>query len=103
MQLGMTLGISTMAAAACGNTISDLCGIGSAWYVEMAASKLGASPPNLSPTQMEMMSSKVATNIGRAFGVVLGCIIGMFPLLFIDTTPSKSEEKDEEKNSPKSA
>ena len=41
MTLGMTLGISTMAAAALGNTISDLCGIGSAWYVETWATKLG--------------------------------------------------------------
>jgi hypothetical protein len=32
MTIGMTLGISTMAAAALGNTISDVAGIGSAWY-----------------------------------------------------------------------
>ena len=37
----MKLGISTMAAAALGNTISDLLGIGSAWYVESFADKLG--------------------------------------------------------------
>ena len=38
---GLKLGISTMAAAALGNTISDLLGIGSAWYVESFADKLG--------------------------------------------------------------
>jgi Transmembrane protein 65 len=32
LTIGMTLGISTMAAAALGNTISDVAGIGSAWY-----------------------------------------------------------------------
>ena len=37
----MKLGISTMAAAALGNTISDLLGTGSAWYVESLADKLG--------------------------------------------------------------
>ena len=37
----MKLGISTMAAAALGNTISDLLGTGSAWYVESFADKLG--------------------------------------------------------------
>jgi Transmembrane protein 65 len=31
----MTLGISTMAAAALGNTISDIAGIGSAWYAKI--------------------------------------------------------------------
>ena len=41
LSLGMKLGISTMAAAALGNTISDLVGIGSAWYVESFAHKLG--------------------------------------------------------------
>ena len=38
---GMKFGMSTMAAAALGNTISDLLGIGSAWYVESLADKLG--------------------------------------------------------------
>jgi len=89
-KLGVTLGISTMAAAGLGNTLSDMCGIGSAWYVESWADKLGAHAPDLSPSQLEMTSCRVAGNVGRAFGVVLGCIIGMFPLLFID--PSKSDE-----------
>ena len=38
---GMQFGISTMAAAALGNTISDMLGIGSAWYVESFADRLG--------------------------------------------------------------
>ena len=41
MAPGMKLGISTMAAAALGNTISDMLGIGSAWYVESFADRLG--------------------------------------------------------------
>lgn len=95
LKLGMSLGISTMAAAAIGNTISDLCGTGSAWYVEMWATKLGAEPPTLSPSQMEMSSSKIATNLGRAVGVVFGCLIGMFPLLFIDTSASSDKKQRE--------
>lgn len=90
--LGMKLGISTMAAAALGNTISDLLGTGSAWYVESFADKLGAHPPELSPEQLEMSSSKICANLGRAMGVVVGCLLGMFPLLFIDTA---KEEKSE--------
>ena len=34
LSIGTSLGIGTMTAAALGNTISDWCGIGSAWYVE---------------------------------------------------------------------
>ncbi|OQR76425.1 transmembrane protein 65-like [Tropilaelaps mercedesae] len=33
-----------------------------------------------------MTSTRVACNFGRAFGVFLGCIIGMCPLLFVDKT-----------------
>merc|ERR1719471_1414981 len=59
LTLGMKFGMSTMAAAALGNTISDLLGIGSAWYVESLADKLGATPPDLSPEQLEMRSSRI--------------------------------------------
>ena len=103
---GMKFGMSTMAAAALGNTISDLLGIGSAWYVESLADKLGegsvyrcwlvliidilttflfylihaampgARPPDLSPEQLEMRSSRIFANLGRALGVFVGCLLG---------------------------
>ena len=79
--IGLTLGISTMAAAALGNTISDVFGIGSAWYVEHFCSKLGVRPPSLTLEQLEMSSSRMAANLGRALGVMIGCLIGMTPLL----------------------
>lgn len=96
LTLGMQFGISTMAAAALGNTISDMLGIGSAWYVESFADRLGAHPPDLTPEQLEMSSSRICANLGRGLGVVVGCLLGMFPLLFIDTS---KEEKSEENNS----
>jgi hypothetical protein len=80
--IGITLGITTMAAAALGNTISDLCGIGSAWYIESFAARLGARPPDLTHVQLHMTRSRVAANAGRAAGVGIGCILGMVPLLF---------------------
>jgi len=91
--LGAKLGISTMAAAAFGNTISDMMGIGSAWYVESWADRLGAHPPDLTPEQLEMPGSRICANLGRCLGVAFGCLLGMFPLLFIDTS-----EKEEDKN-----
>ena len=30
------------------------------------------------------MNARVAKNGGQAFGIVFGCLLGMFPLLFID-------------------
>ncbi|XP_066943177.1 uncharacterized protein [Macrobrachium rosenbergii] len=90
--IGIGLGISTMAAAALGNTVSDLAGIGSAWYVENIAVKIGIKPPSLSQEQLEMMSSRWSSNIGRGVGVVLGCLLGMFPLLLLS---NHQEEKKE--------
>jgi len=96
LTLGVKLGISTMAAAALGNTLSDMMGIGSAWYVESWAEKLGATPPDLSSEQLEMTRCRVANNVGRALGVVLGCILGMFPLLFIDNSLEEEKESSEQ-------
>ncbi|KAH7974447.1 hypothetical protein HPB49_015665 [Dermacentor silvarum] len=83
--IGIGLGISTMAAAGLGNAISDAAGIGSAWYVEKLAVKVGVQAPSLSPAQLEMAATRWSANIGRAVGVFLGCILGMFPLLFLSS------------------
>ncbi|XP_013788564.2 transmembrane protein 65-like [Limulus polyphemus] len=81
--IGLTLGISTMAAAGLGNTLSDIAGIGSAWYVESLASRVGVHMPELTPTQLEMSSTQWSINMGRAIGITLGCLLGMLPLLFL--------------------
>lgn len=57
--------ISTMAAAALGNTISDVLGIGSAVYVERIVEMIGVKPPDLTPVQLEMKSARRASNIVR--------------------------------------
>ncbi|CAL8133043.1 unnamed protein product [Orchesella dallaii] len=89
LTIGAALGISTMAAAALGNTISDVAGIGSAWYVEAMASKIGIKDPDLTPSQMASSSVRWACNLGRAFGVAIGCLLGMFPLLFFPSAEEK--------------
>ena len=60
--IGTGLGITTMAAAALGNTVSDLAGIGSAWYVENIAVKIGIKPPELSPEQLESKGARWSAN-----------------------------------------
>lgn len=52
-----------MAAAALGNTISDVIGIGSAFYVEKLAEMSGVKPPKMSPIQLEMKASRRAANL----------------------------------------
>ncbi|XP_065352430.1 uncharacterized protein LOC135947468 [Cloeon dipterum] len=97
LTIGTTLGISTMAAAALGNTISDVAGIGSAWYVESIVQKFGFKPPPLSPIQLDMKSSRRVANFGRAIGVSLGCLLGMLPLWFLPTAHKResAEQTDD--------
>jgi len=49
--IGLTFHFSVMTCAALGNTISDVCGIGLAGYVEAISEKLGLPVPNLTPAQ----------------------------------------------------
>ncbi|KAL3869844.1 hypothetical protein ACJMK2_042476 [Sinanodonta woodiana] len=91
---GLYFGISTMAAAALGNWVSDVAGIGSAHYVEVLASKFGLKSPSLSAAQVDMKQTRWASNIGKALGITIGCFLGMIPLLFYEP-PKKGMSKEE--------
>ncbi|CAH1141887.1 unnamed protein product [Phyllotreta striolata] len=93
MYVGSYFCLTTMGAAALGNTMSDVMGIGSAFYVERLANKIGFRPPKLSPIQLDMSCCRNSANTGRVLGVTLGCLLGMCPLLF----KKSKEEEDEEK------
>lgn len=93
--LGLFMCISTMAAAALGNTISDVIGIGSAFYVEKLAEMSGVKPPKLTPIQLEMKSSRRAANMGRVIGITIGCLLGMCPLMFMENEPKDADKKDD--------
>ncbi|CAG5116146.1 unnamed protein product [Candidula unifasciata] len=95
LTLGAALGISTMAAAAIGNWISDVCGLGSAHYVETTVSRFGLRHPHLSPEQVDMKSTKWASNLGKVIGVTIGCFLGMIPLLFFRNKPNGKKENSE--------
>ena len=82
-----------MAAAGLGNAISDVAGIGSAYYVEQLATRVGFKSPELTINQLQMARTRWAIQLGRAFGVTLGCIIGMFPLLLLPTKDKDKEAK----------
>ncbi|KAF7995156.1 hypothetical protein HCN44_004628 [Aphidius gifuensis] len=93
-QLGVFISLSTMAAAALGNTISDILGIGSAYYVELMAQKIGFKPPKLTPIQLDLPRSRRAANLGRVIGVTIGCILGMTPLLWLEKKSDKKETEE---------
>lgn len=54
-----------MAAAALGNTVSDVIGIGSVHYVEMFAQKVGFEAPKLTLAQLNLPRTRLAANVVR--------------------------------------
>jgi hypothetical protein len=110
--LGVTLGISTMCAAALGNIISDLCGVPAGNYIEAMADKVAClilcAPywlscfilpqkfkiprPNLSPAQHIMPVVRHAKHAGIGIGLTIGCILGMCPLLFMEADNSVKQK-----------
>ncbi|CAJ0580044.1 unnamed protein product, partial [Mesorhabditis spiculigera] len=94
-QLGTLLCLSTMAAAAIGNIVSDVAGVGLAHYVEAFVGKFGVKQPVLSAEQLESNKARWTTNMARAFGLTVGCIIGMFPLFFFEDDEEKGKKKEE--------
>ncbi|CAM9223316.1 unnamed protein product [Chrysoparadoxa australica] len=95
--LGVTLGISTMCAAALGNLISDLAGVGLGGVVENIARRLGMPDPGLSRAQQTLRSTRVASHLGCAIGVSVGCVLGMFPLLLAPAAGDIASMKRSEK------
>ena len=62
--------------------------------MEYWLARLGwGTPPPLSVEQLEMSSSRLAANGGRALGVTIGCLLGMFPLLFFKNAKDREREK----------
>jgi len=78
--LGVGLGLSTMAAAGFGNTVSDVVGIGLSSKIESFAERLGFQAPSLTRAQRMSTAVRWARVAGATSGVTLGCSLGMFPL-----------------------
>ena len=106
--LGLTLGISTMCAAAIGNIISDVCGVAFGTVIEDALlswskkiesitkGRVKLPPmPQLSYEQRNLRSVRLSSQMGCAIGLTVGCVIGMFPLLFFSSDKENGVENSE--------
>ena len=82
--MGVALGMSPLMAAGFGNLISDVAGLKAGGIIESIASKMGLPDPGLTAEQLRLASVKRVSLFSGAVGIALGCIIGLFPLLFID-------------------
>lgn len=74
--IGVALGVSAMFSAGLGNTISDAFGITTGRWVEH---KLHNYIPLVAHNEL----TKIQRICAETFGIILGCLIGMLPLLLL--------------------
>lgn len=77
MTVGIAMGISTMAAAALGNTISDIAGVGLGGFIETMATKLGLPQNKLSRCADEMGTSQNGQPSSMPISVLSATFQGM--------------------------
>lgn len=91
---GVALGLSTLTAAACGQVVSDLSGVAFGGVVESFLGKLRVVPvANIAPAQNTLGVVRAVTTGGAAFGVLIGCLLGMIGLLFMDLDRAEREKR----------
>jgi tRNA-specific adenosine deaminase 1 len=80
-----SLGLTTMAAAGLGNVLADVAGVSLATHIEGAVRRIAYfRDAPLSAAQAEMSSVKLARWAGASAGVVVGCLLGLLPLVYMD-------------------
>lgn len=94
--LGIVLGLSTLAAAGIGNTVSDIAGVWFGDVVEATAAKLNLPEHGLTKVQRNLKRTRMYHAIGGSVGIVLGCVLGMSCLLFMDTDRADKAKKAKE-------
>ena len=84
--IGITLGLTTMAAAGLGQVVSDISGIMSGGTVDALVGRLLPNLPRsgLTSLQKELTSARMAQTAGGCIGVTIGCLLGMSVLFFMD-------------------
>lgn len=81
-----TYHISMLCAAALGNTVSDVVGLSLGGIIETFARKIGIPDPQLTKAQANMSITHWCNFFASAGGITIGCLLGMFPLLFMSHT-----------------
>ncbi|CAM9271561.1 unnamed protein product [Chrysoparadoxa australica] len=94
--IGVRFGLATLTAAACGQVVSDVCGVCFGGTVEAIATRMGLKHSSMTMVQRGMKISKVVSLAGAVLGVITGCVLGMGTLLLIDTTSKEREKRQQE-------
>eukprot|EP00812_Abedinium_dasypus_P004776 NODE_1594_length_1105_cov_269.964762.p1 GENE.NODE_1594_length_1105_cov_269.964762~~NODE_1594_length_1105_cov_269.964762.p1 ORF type:complete len:222 (-),score=87.18 NODE_1594_length_1105_cov_269.964762:422-1087(-) len=72
-----------LAAAGLGQMVSDSVGITLQGLIERFSDRIGLPSPGLTRAQERLSIVKNVTQASRTIGIVVGCGIGMFPLLYL--------------------
>jgi hypothetical protein len=94
--IGVRFALSTLTAAAFGQIFSDVAGVLSGSTVEALATKLGLPKAGLTQAQYLIPRVKTVATIGQCVGVVIGCLLGMCSLLFMDLERAERLKKQAE-------
>ena len=81
--LGVTFGLSTLAAAGIGQIFSGIGGVVFGDALDTAFRKISGHG-TLSSAQRAMRTSRIVGTIGGVLGVGIGCALGLVNLLFVD-------------------
>jgi len=83
-KLGIAFGVTTMCSMAIGNTVSGVTGIWLSGFIETVSGLLGLPVPEsgLSIEQQKLLKMRILKNTSMVVGITVGCIIGMFPLIY---------------------
>lgn len=82
--IGVSLGLATLTAAACGQVFSDVSGVLFGGVIERIAEKLGLPASGLTTEQLQLRFVKYVGLAGAVAGVTCGCLLGMTSLFFMD-------------------
>mmetsp|Transcript_6742 Transcript_6742/g.10245 ORF Transcript_6742/g.10245 Transcript_6742/m.10245 type:complete len:372 (-) Transcript_6742:215-1330(-) len=88
--IGVTLGLSTLTAAAVGGLLSNLSGVLFGGTLENLAKAWGLPASNLTSDQRALSFVKRGRLASQAIGIFLGCSLGLLNILLIDTERSSS-------------
>ena len=83
--IGVTLGLSTITAAAMGATVSNASGVLFGNTLERIFHAAGLPSANLTAAQRKLPAVARTKLLGAMLGVIFGCCLGMTNLLFMDT------------------
>ena len=95
--VGVTFGLSSLAAAAMGQIASDTSGVLFGSTIENAALRLGFAAPAPGRRRSRCCASRSSpAPLGKVLGVITGCSLGLVNLLFVDTLAVEKAKEEKE-------